>query len=69
MGRIKDYFVERGLTPADFPVAFVFHEVISVGWAGAVWGACYGIQPSVRCAGRSRSCRWRPESPARSTRR
>ena len=47
MGRIKDYFVERGLTPADFPVAFVFHEVISVGWAGAVWGACYGIQPSV----------------------
>ena len=46
MGRIKDYFVEQGLTPADFPVAFVFHEVISVGWAGAVWGACY-IQPSV----------------------
>lgn len=47
MGRIKDYFVEQGLTPADFPVAFVFHEVISIGWAGAVWGACYGIQPSV----------------------
>jgi hypothetical protein len=47
MGRIKDYFLEQGLTPADFPVAFVFHEVISIGWAGAVWGACYGIEPSV----------------------
>jgi len=47
MGRLKDYFLEQGLTPADFPVAFVFHEVISVAWAGGVWGACYGIQPSV----------------------
>ena len=30
MGRIRDYFVEQGLGPKDIPVAFVFHEVISV---------------------------------------
>ena len=47
MGRIKDYFIEQGLTPTDFPVAFVFHEVISIVWAGAVWGACYGVQPAM----------------------
>ena len=46
MGRIKDYFVEQGLGPKDIPVAFVFHEVISVAFAASTWVACYGIQPS-----------------------
>ena len=47
MGRIRDYFVEQGLGPKDIPVAFVFHEVISVAFAASTWVACYGIQPSV----------------------
>ena len=46
MGRIKDYFIEQGLGPKDIPVAFVFHEVISVAFAASTWVACYGIQPS-----------------------
>ena len=50
MGRIRDYFVEQGLGPKDIPVAFVFHEVISVGFAAFTWSACYGIQPSVTIA-------------------
>jgi hypothetical protein len=50
MGRIKDYFVEQGLTAADLPTALIFHEVISVAFAAFTWTACYGIQPSVTLA-------------------
>ena len=47
MGRIKQYFVDQGLTPADIPKAFIFHEVISVAFAAFTWSTCYAIQPSV----------------------
>lgn len=37
MGKIKDYFTDRGLTAADLPKALVFHEVISVAFAAFTW--------------------------------
>ena len=46
MGRIKDYFVEQGLSVGDIPLALVYHELISVAFAAAMWTACYVVQPA-----------------------
>uniref|UniRef100_A0A7S0WNF0 Uncharacterized protein n=1 Tax=Pyramimonas obovata TaxID=1411642 RepID=A0A7S0WNF0_9CHLO len=45
MGKIKDYFVEQGLTVADIPKAIVLHEVVSIGFAAATWMVAYQTQP------------------------
>ena len=37
MGKIKDYFLDQGLTAADLPKALIFHEVISVAFAAFTW--------------------------------
>jgi len=37
MGKIKEYFTDRGLTAADLPKALIIHEVISVAFAGFMW--------------------------------
>ena len=31
---------------ADIPLALVYHELISVAFAAAMWSACYGAQPA-----------------------
>ena len=47
MGRIKDYFTSQGLSVGDIPLALLYHEVISVAFAAAVWSACYQVQPAL----------------------
>jgi hypothetical protein len=47
MGRIKDYFTSQGLAVGDIPLALLYHEVISVAFAAAVWSACYQVQPAL----------------------
>ena len=54
MGRIKDYFIEQGLGPKDIPVAFVFHEVISVAFAASTVGETLATNSFKRVAGSSR---------------
>lgn len=31
---------------ADLPLALVYHELISVAFAAAIWSACYGARPA-----------------------
>tara|TARA_B110000977_G_scaffold19720_2_gene23742 strand:- start:24539 stop:25075 length:537 start_codon:yes stop_codon:yes gene_type:complete len=50
VGRVTDYFHEKGLSAKDLPAALIFHEVISVGFAAFTWTVCYGTQPSVHIA-------------------
>eukprot|EP00241_Pyramimonas_parkeae_P009266 CAMPEP_0114237902 /NCGR_PEP_ID=MMETSP0058-20121206/7640_1 /TAXON_ID=36894 /ORGANISM="Pyramimonas parkeae, CCMP726" /LENGTH=145 /DNA_ID=CAMNT_0001349979 /DNA_START=232 /DNA_END=669 /DNA_ORIENTATION=+ len=45
MGRIKEYFVEHGLTVADIPKAIILHEAVSIAFAMATWTVCYSAQP------------------------
>lgn len=37
MGKIKEYFTDKGLTASDLPKALIFHEVISVAFAAFTW--------------------------------
>eukprot|EP00959_Pyramimonas_sp_CCMP1952_P274200 5731396-Pyramimonas_sp.AAC.1 len=55
MGKIKDYFVDQGLTVADIPKAvchthgqaLVLHEMVSIGFAAATWVVCPRPKPNV----------------------
>jgi len=51
MGRIKELFTDQGITPADFPLALLYHELISIAFAAAVWGACFHLRPTLTVAG------------------
>lgn len=46
MGRVRDFFDAAGLEARDLPVAFVLHELISLGLAAASWSLCYSLQPT-----------------------
>ncbi|OUS47386.1 hypothetical protein BE221DRAFT_158917 [Ostreococcus tauri] len=46
MGRVKRYFLDRGLGPEDLIPAFVFHETISIAFAASTWIAAYAIEPT-----------------------
>ncbi|KAK3233646.1 hypothetical protein CYMTET_56072 [Cymbomonas tetramitiformis] len=45
MGKLKEYFIEQGITVSDIPKAIIIHEVISVALAAFWWAACYQVQP------------------------
>lgn len=41
----------QGLTIADFPVALLSYEAVSVVWWAGAWSTCYQLQPSKTVAG------------------
>jgi len=44
--RWKAYFLSKGLTPRDLPLAIVVHEGVGMSWLFGSWAACYFLRPS-----------------------
>jgi hypothetical protein len=44
--RFRAWFEDRGLGPADVPLAIFMHEVLGLAMAASLWSACYYTRPT-----------------------